>query len=193
MNVTISARRLRWQQIRRQSVRQLGRLLLISVLLVSIILGTTMFAISLQAGRNEARPTDWVIVVARETPDPQVAAHAIAQQQRSFGPQVLIVGRNPEAFAAWLATEHNLSTQAVRVSSERSLDAQLAALPIEPSDRVVIVADPHDLLLGLKRSRDLGFTVYGAPPPGMRVQLGQLAQAALAYWYTVLALNTDAV
>lgn len=180
------ARRALWRAARRQAVYLAATLAVIAV--AALLLSTV--ATALQAGRNEARAADVVIVVAPAVPPQPLVEHAFELYRRGWAPRMVLVGPGGEGLRLALQ-ERGVAEGALRVadgsgSETAELRAAASAERAEGAASAIVAGEPAAMLRWLKLVGDVGLQSYGAPVPQAEPGLLSLAEAGLRYWRAVL-------
>ncbi|MBP1468723.1 hypothetical protein EYB53_023615 [Candidatus Chloroploca sp. M-50] len=180
---------IRQRQIRRQIIYLWWTLLLI----VSFMLASGMLAVTLQASRDDTRPTDLALVVTPVVPSQAMINHTLDLYRRGLVTQILLVGEGSDGLRARLV-EQGLSEERIVLLSPShhvSADLQLAgqSARTQGSQTVLVVAEPADMLTALKIVRDQNLRAYSSPVRESTLDLGTLFRATMRYWHYVLALS----
>lgn len=181
-----ATRRALWRLVRRQAVYLLVTLAVMA--LAALLLSTVATAV--QAGRNEARTVDLVIVVAPAVPGQPLIDHAFELYRRGWAPRMMLVGPGGEGLRAVLQ-ERGVADGAIVVggaagSETAQLRAAAAAARAEGAASAVVAGEPAAMLRWLKLAGDEGLRSYGAPLPELEPGLLELAEAGVNYWRYVL-------
>ncbi len=156
-----------------------------------LILALTLFALVLQAGRNETRRADLALTVAPAIPPPELAEQIVELHRRGFVSRTLIAGEGGEGLRAQLVErglrEEHIELGASDVGSTAGLRLIARETRAAGMASALVVTPPAEALLGLKVVADQGLFAYAAPIPA-EADLPALLRASLNYWQYVLGL-----
>lgn len=175
------------RQVGQQVVRVITAVIVIGLLL--LLLG--MIAIWLQAGRDETRQADLMLVAAPDVPAQQLIDQSFELYRRGYAPQMLLLGEGQQALRQALSDRgvpEELLLPSEPTASLPQHTATAAAFAAG-AQTVLVVAPPAETLLWLKIARDDGLRAYSAPPRGVVLEPLELVQASAAYWRYVLLGN----
>jgi len=170
---------------------QARRLLVIVLALAGLGLGLAALAGALQAGRDEARRADILLVVAPAVPGAPLIDHAFELYRRGYARQVVVAGAGRPQMEAALR-ERGLPPDALGTPDDAAAVAErLRSVRAAGGDSALVVAQPDALLLHLKLAHDQGLRAYGSPPRGQPVEPLALLHSAVSYWAYVLLGRLD--
>lgn len=180
---TQSASQLRWRAISAQ-LKWLG---MVCGAVLLALLGTSVAAITLQAGRDEARHADFILVLAPEIPPQPLIDHTLELYRRGYAARVLLVGPG-QSQARDRLLDRGVPAEAIGlVPPAPSLAAWLSAATTQAGgETALVVADPSETLNILKLVQDRGLRAYGSPPSGAAPRPLDLLGAGVRYWGYVL-------
>lgn len=171
-----------WREVRRQAVRLVATL--VAVFVLALALSTA--ASGLQAGRDDARNADVVIVVAPPVPPQALVDRSFDLYRRNSAGQLVVVGAGSEGLQTALrergVAEGAMSTVPGDDDETAQLRAALAAAREAGAASVVIAGEGAAMLRWMKVAQDLGLRPYAAPTPGPAPDLLELIQAGASYW-----------
>lgn len=175
-------------ELNRRTFRRLARTQALQLLLMiggigALLMGLSILAIILQAQQIELRSADRMIVVSSADPDPALLSLIVAQQRRNFTPQIIIIGPAPERMAEQLR-DAGIQADDLIVAEATSIVQQLRTHHTAAS--TLILAEPEELMLLRKISRDLGQMTFIGAPPDRPLRSIPTLRAAWAYWQYAL-------
>jgi uncharacterized SAM-binding protein YcdF (DUF218 family) len=190
---------------RRSRLRWFGRHRVVSVLLVLFGLMVAYYVVTfaqvrIQAGRDEARPADAIMVLGAAQYDGQPSgvlqarlSHALDLWKQGLAPIIVVTGgkvpgdRFTEAgvSAQWLL-DRGVPDEAIRRevqgrTSWESIAASARFLKVEGRRRVLLVSDPYHSLRIRGIAREVGLTPFTSPTrtsPQPNVRSHELKEAA---------------
>lgn len=162
--------------------RALIRLVLIAVVIATAVAGFAAFRIWEQAGRDERRPADAIVVMGAAQydgrPSPLFAArldHAIALYHDGVAPRIIVTGgkregdRTTEADSARrYAVRNDVPEDAILAEDTsrttlQSIRGVAALMDAAELSTAVFVSDPTHMLRVLRMAADAGIEAYGSP------------------------------
>jgi uncharacterized SAM-binding protein YcdF (DUF218 family) len=162
--------------------RTLVRVVLIGLVAASAVAGYAAYRIWDQAGRDERRATDAIVVLGAAQydgrPSPLFAArldHAIALFHEGVAPRIIVTGGKREgdrtteaASARAYAIRHDVPDEAILAEDTsrttlQSIRAVAALMEDEELRTAVFVSDPSHMLRVLRMAADSGIEAYGSP------------------------------
>jgi uncharacterized SAM-binding protein YcdF (DUF218 family) len=162
--------------------RTLVRVVLIGLVAASAVAGYAAYRIWDQAGRDERRATDAIVVLGAAQydgrPSPLFAArldHAIALFHDGVAPRIIVTGGKREgdrtteaASARAYAIGHDVPDEAILAEDTsrttlQSIRAVAALMEDEELRTAVFVSDPSHMLRVLRMAADSGIEAYGSP------------------------------
>jgi len=162
--------------------RTLVRVVLIGLVAASAVAGYAAYRIWDQAGRDERRATDAIVVLGAAQydgrPSPLFAArldHAIALFHEGVAPRIIVTGGKREgdrtteaASARAYAIGHDVPDEAILAEDTsrttlQSIRAVAALMEDEELRTAVFVSDPSHMLRVLRMAADSGIEAYGSP------------------------------
>lgn len=166
---------------------QLIRLASVSAAVLLILLGISVAAAAIQAGRDEARHADTLLVLAPEIPPQPLIDHTLELYRRGYASRVLLVGPG-QAQARGQLIDRGVPAEAIGLPPPApSTSAWLTgAVAQSEGASALVVAGPGELLSAIKLAQDNGLRAYGSPPPGSDLRPLDLLSAGLRYWGYVL-------
>lgn len=176
--------------LRRLAVRQAAYLAALALVAALLALLLSTAATALQAGRNEARTADVVLIVAPAVPGQPLIDHAFELYRRGYTPRMVIVGPGAEGLRVALQ-ERGVAEGALIVGDPEGTEmAQLRAAAVaavaEGAASAVVAGEPAGMLRWLKLAGDAGLRAYGAPARGDEPGPLELLGAGARYWRYVL-------
>ncbi len=175
-----------WRRVRQQSWHLV--VVLGTVLLIGLLVGT--LAAWLQAGRDEARNADLLLIIAPALPPAALLEHAFETYRRGYAPDVIVAGAGAEVLRTSMIERGAPGERIEAIGSERrpvaELRGRVRSAHAAGAQSALIVAEPAELLLWLKLTRDEGLRAYGTPPPGSGPGVLDLVGGSLSYWRYVL-------
>lgn len=180
---TQSAQQLRWRAIG----AQLKRLGIVCGIVLLTLLGTSVAAAAIQAGRDEARHADLLLVLAPEIPPQPLIDHALEIYRRGYAPRVLLVGPG-QGQARDRLLDRGVPAEAIGLVPPATTTSRWLANAVAQSNgaTALVVADPSEILNALKLIQDHGLRAYGSPPSGVAPRPLDLLGAGVRYWAYVL-------
>lgn len=176
--------RLPWRSL----AAQLYRLGLVLCVVLLTLLGMAVAATAIQAGRDETRHVDVMLVLAPEIPPQALVTQTLEIYRRGYAAQVLLVGLGQSQVRSQLI-DQGVPADAIGMAPPApSTSGWLSgAVAMAGDGAALVVADPADLMIALKLAQDHGLSAYGAPPPGIALSPVSLLSAGLRYWGYVLS------
>lgn len=175
-----------WRRVRQQSWHLV--VVLGTVLLVMLLVGT--LAAWLQAGRDEVRNADVLLIIAPALPTPALIEHAFETYRRGYAPTVIVAGAGAEVLRTSMIERGAPAERIEAPGSERRPVAEVRervrGASAAGAQSALIVAEPAELLLWLKLTHDEGLRAYGTPSPGPGPGVLKLVDGSLSYWRYVL-------
>jgi uncharacterized SAM-binding protein YcdF (DUF218 family) len=148
----------------------------------------------LQAEHDETRHVDAIVVLDLAPATDTYLDHAITLYRQGYAPHLVLTGDNVAEAQEHVISQGVPDTALLLVEppeesapTQRTPVHQVASL-IQQHNwySVLLVNDPHRLLLNLKMARDAGLAAYGAPLPDGSLTLHGVLAASLDYWQYVL-------
>lgn len=180
---TPSGYQLRWRAIGAQ-LRWLG---LVCSMVLLALLGTSVAAATIQAGRDETRHADLLLVLAPEIPPQPLVDHTLELYRRGYAARVLLVGPG-QSQARDRLLDRGVPAEAIGlIPPAPTTAAWLSDAAAQASGQTaLVVADPSEILTILKLVQDRSLRAYGSPPAGTGVRPLDLLGAGVRYWGYVL-------
>ncbi|NWF79695.1 MAG: hypothetical protein HXY37_06555 [Chloroflexi bacterium] len=175
-----------WRHVRQQSWHLI--VVLGTVLLIALLVGT--LAAWLQAGRDEVRNADVLLIIAPALPAPALLEHAVETYRRGYAPTVIVAGAGAEVLRTSMIERGAPGERIEALGAERrpvvELRGRMRSAHAAGAQSALIVAEPAELLLWLKLTHDQGLRAYGTPLPGRGPGVLELVSGSLGYWRYVL-------
>jgi hypothetical protein len=168
-----------------QFARLAGLLLLIALLAT----GVAAAAIAAQAGRDETRSVDLVLVLAPALPPASLVERSLDLYRRGYALELLLIGPGGDLVRSRLIAQ-DVPAAALLAGPGGDGSLHLAAAVQSARQRgaqtLLVVSVPEAQLLGLKIVRDQGLRAYGVPVGEAAIDPIDLARASARYWRYVL-------
>lgn len=174
---------------------QIKRVLRYLALISGVLIGGFCLVaglIYLQNRQSEVRRADAIVLSLRTGASDAVIDYAVDLYRRGFAARLILAGGDPQLLAARIGERGLPGEAALVISAGEEEEAIRQAAELARANgiaSVLLISDPHDLLLQLKMLRDQGLEAYAAPAPQQPVQLAAVTRASLAYWRYVLGLE----
>jgi uncharacterized SAM-binding protein YcdF (DUF218 family) len=193
------------QILLRRRLRYLGRMLAWTGAMIAGAFVVVALLILVQGRYPETRRADAIVVLLQhcelmeeQEPQPseepcgvQELQYALNLYRRAYASHIVLVDREAEPAYTYLLGQGFPEQSLLQENQFETRVEQFAHLADEMRahgmSSLLVVGHPHEILLALKMTRDLGLQSYGEPlPPVSRLDLPLLLQESYRYWRYVL-------
>lgn len=185
-------------------LRYLGRMLAWVGVVIAGAFVIVALLILVQGRYPETRRADAIVVLlhqCKRLEEPQAAAevpcgaqeleYALNLYRRAYASHIVLVDAEAAPAYAYMLErgfpEQSLLQEDQYDSRIQQFDHLADQMRTHGMSSLLVVGHPHEILLALKMTRDLGLQSYGEPlPPVSRLDLALLFQESYRYWRYVL-------